>query len=30
LANSMRVNDALLQYLAPLGWGHIDLTGDYL
>ena len=21
---------ALLQYLSPLGWGHINLTGDYL
>jgi hypothetical protein len=24
------VDDALLQYLAPLGWEHINLTGDYL
>ncbi len=24
------VDDALLQYLSPLGWGHINLTGDYL
>ncbi len=24
------VNDALLQYLSPLGWEHINLTGDYL
>jgi len=24
------VDDALLQYLLPLGWEHIDLTGDYL
>jgi hypothetical protein len=23
------VNDALLGYLAPLGWNHIGLTGDY-
>ncbi|QHK18994.1 Tn3 family transposase [Pseudarthrobacter psychrotolerans] len=22
--------DALLQYLSPLGWEHINLTGDYL
>jgi hypothetical protein len=22
-------NDALLQYLSPLGWEHINLTGDY-
>jgi len=21
---------ALLQYLSPLGWEHINLTGDYL
>ncbi len=24
------VNDSLLQYLSPLGWEHINLTGDYL
>ena len=24
------VNDAMLQYLSPLGWEHINLTGDYL
>lgn len=23
-------NDTLLQYLSPLGWEHINLTGDYL
>ncbi|MCR2365276.1 hypothetical protein NSR35_25235, partial [Salmonella enterica] len=23
-------NSALLQYLSPLGWEHINLTGDYL
>jgi TnpA family transposase len=23
------VDDALLQYLSPLGWEHINLTGDY-
>lgn len=23
-------NDALLQYMSPLGWEHINLTGDYL
>ena len=33
--NAMRshakpVDDALLQYLSPLGWEHINLTGDYL
>jgi hypothetical protein len=24
------VDGALLQYLSPLGWEHINLTGDYL
>ena len=24
------VDDALLQYLLPLGWEHINLTNDYL
>ena len=24
------VNESLLQYLSPLGWEHIGLTGDYL
>jgi TnpA family transposase len=24
------INDALLQYLSPLGWGHINFTGDYV
>ena len=24
------VDDNLLQYLSPLGWGHINLTGDYV
>jgi TnpA family transposase len=24
------VDDALLQYLSPLGWAHINLTGDYV
>jgi len=23
------VDDTQLQYLSPLGWGHINLTGDY-
>ena len=23
------VNDALLGHIAPLGWNHIGLTGDY-
>jgi len=25
-----RYRDTLLQYLSPLGWEHINLTGDYL
>ena len=24
------VDESLLQYLSPLGWEHINLTGDYL
>ncbi|WP_234926102.1 Tn3 family transposase, partial [Aeromonas veronii] len=24
------LDDGLLQYLSPLGWEHINLTGDYL
>ena len=24
------VDDALLLHLSPLGWEHINLTGDYL
>ena len=24
------VDPALLQYLSPLGWEHINLTGDYI
>lgn len=24
------INEALLQYLSPLGWEHIHLTGDYV
>ncbi len=24
------VDDALLQYLSPLGWEHVNLTGDYV
>ncbi len=27
---SQTVDDALLQYMSPLGWEHINLTGDYL
>jgi hypothetical protein len=25
-----RVPDALLAHFAPLGWQHLNLTGDYL
>jgi TnpA family transposase len=25
-----KVDEALLQYLSPLGWEHINLTGDYM
>lgn len=25
-----KVDDSLLQYLSPLGWGHINLSGDYV
>ncbi|HEE1134746.1 TPA: Tn3 family transposase, partial [Klebsiella pneumoniae] len=24
------VDETLFQYLSPLGWEHINLTGDYL
>ena len=35
VANALRghaqgIDDTLLQYLSPLGWEHINLTGDYL
>ena len=29
-ASKGAVDEALLQYLSPLGWEHINLTGDYL
>lgn len=29
-SNGYAVDDMLLQYLSPLGWEHINLTGDYL
>lgn len=29
-SHGQAVDDALLQYLSPLGWEHINLTGDYL
>ncbi len=28
--HGMEVDKTLLQYLSPLGWEHINLTGDYL
>jgi len=28
--NGHTADEALLQYLSPLGWEHINLTGDYL
>lgn len=28
--NGQAVDNTLLQYLSPLGWEHINLTGDYL
>jgi len=27
---NMDVPDEYLSYLSPLGWGHINLTGDYV
>jgi TnpA family transposase len=29
-ANGRPIDDNLLQYLSPLGWEHINLTGDYV
>lgn len=29
-ASGIKIDDALLQYLSPLGWEHINLTGDYV
>jgi len=29
LRKHRRIDDALLQHVSPLGWGHIILTGDY-
>jgi TnpA family transposase len=28
--NGKFVDDKLLQYLSPLGWEHVNLTGDYI
>ena len=27
---NIEVDDQLLRYLSPLGWKHINLTGDYI
>ena len=29
LCKQAPLDNALLQYLSPLGWEHINLTGDY-
>ncbi|MDK6217939.1 Tn3 family transposase, partial [Escherichia coli] len=29
-AHGKPVDETLFQYLSPLGWEHINLTGDYL
>ncbi len=29
-AKEYAVDGSLLQYLSPLGWEHINLTGDYV
>jgi hypothetical protein len=29
LRRHRQIDDALLAYVAPLGWNHINLTGDY-
>ena len=28
--NGQTVNESLLKHLSPLGWEHINLTGDYV
>ena len=30
LRDSLNVDESLLQHLSPLGWEHINLTGDYV
>jgi hypothetical protein len=30
LRHGYPVDEVMLQYLSPLGWEHINLTGDYL
>ena len=29
-ASGHEIDEELLPYLSPLGWGHINLTGDYV
>ena len=29
-AHGQSIDDKLLQHLSPLGWEHINLTGDYV
>ena len=29
-SHALPVDENLLQYLSPLGWEHVNLTGDYL
>jgi len=29
LSRHQQINDALIASVAPLGWNHINLTGDY-
>ena len=29
-AHGQEVDDSLTQHLSPLGWEHINLTGDYI
>ncbi|ASV34489.1 hypothetical protein CJJ18_10770 (plasmid) [Candidatus Williamhamiltonella defendens] len=28
--NGLKFNEELLSHLSPLGWEHINLTGDYI
>lgn len=30
LRQQRSIDDGLLSHLAPLGWNHINLTGDYV
>lgn len=30
LNQNKKIDESLIQHLSPLGWGHINLTGDYL